>query len=289
MKSDVGLQIRPSPYPLSGKTNLFDMETAEQLLEKLNRQFRAGEPAAVLLRTLTALEAAIRHNPPRVREIILDDAPVKQEPLVDVPFVPDAEPVIQILEVDEAEIEEELRELKAAAELRQIRQQHLRPDLTNLNDDEPDFGKNMQVPSPVFRKQVPTPITNDPVPVQVAPIQPTTPTKSAAELNDTISDRAASLNDRFRTAETAEDRPKFLEPLPDIRMAIGINDRFRFAGDLFGGDAEAFSITLGLVNSAGSLAEARRRLEEKIREKGSWKPDHPSLLELFQLLERRYS
>jgi hypothetical protein len=58
---------------------------------------------------------------------------------------------------------------------------------------------------------------------------------------------------------------------------------------LFGGDAEAFSITLGLVNSAGSLAEARRRLEEKIREKGSWKPDHPSLLELFQLLERRYS
>ena len=265
------------------------METAEQLLEKLNRQFRAGEPAAVLLRTLTALEASIRHNPPRVRETILDDAPVKQEPLVDFPFVPDAEPIIQILEVDEAEIEEELRELKEAAELRQVRQQHLRPDLTHLNDEEPDFGKKIPAPSPAFRQQADTPLISDTVPVQSAPPQPTTPTKSATELNDTISDRAASLNDRFRTAETAEDRPKFLEPLPDIRKAIGINDRFRFAGDLFAGDTETFSLTLGLVNDAGSLAEARRRLEEKIREKGSWQPDHPSLLELFQLLERRYS
>jgi hypothetical protein len=290
MKSDVGLQIRPSPYPLSGKTNPFDMETAEQLLEKLNRQFRAGEPAAVLLRTLTALENAIRHTPPRVRDMSEDETSAAGQQLPPAqPVLSEPDPVIQMLEVDEAEIEEELRALREAAELRQIRQQHLRPDLSHLNDDEPGFEKNYPVPSAGTMPHASTLPMHEPMPVQaVAPV-PSTPMKPATELNDAMSDRASSLNDRFRSAGTADERPKFLEPIPDIRKAIGINDRFRFVNDLFSGDAEAFSITIGLVNESGSYADARRMLEMKIREKGSWQPDHPSLKELLHLLERRYS
>lgn len=268
------------------------METAEQLLEKLNRQFLAGEPAAVLLRTLTALEYAIRHQPPVVRNI--EPAPTSPEQgppaFIEASSEPDPEPVIQILEVDEAEIEEELRALQEAAALRQIRQQHLRPDLTHIDEDGPI---DQQQPSPVRHSPIGRPVSTslpkDPIPVPVEQIPHIPPPQRTTELNEAMADRASSLNDRFRVSGTAEDRPKFLEPITDLRKAIGINDKFRFVNELFSGDAEAFSHALVIVNDAGSLVRARMKLEEMIREKGSWLPDHPALRELLQLLERRYA
>ncbi len=137
------------------------METAEQLLEKLNRQFNAGEPAAIILRTLTALEAAIRRSPPLPRPALEQLPPATAAPVIlpdvdisaDLTEEPDAFPIVQILEVDEAEIEEELRALREAAELRQTRQQHLRPDLTTFQDAEVfSLNEGMQPsPQPVIR------------------------------------------------------------------------------------------------------------------------------------------
>jgi hypothetical protein len=291
MKSDVGLQVQTSPYPLSGKTNPFDMETAEQLLEKLNRQFRAGEPAAVLLRTLTALENAIRHNPPRVRDTEIEMSPLTEvfpQTTVESPE-PESQQVIAVLEVDEAEIEEELRALREAAELRQIRQQHLRPDLAHLDDDIILPRQPVAVQQRTSEPAGVIPPPPEPTPLETPKAPPSSAIKVATELNDAMADQGSSLNDKFRQADMPVERAKFLEPIPDIRKAIGINDRFRFVNDLFAGDSEAFSTTIGLINSSGSYAEARRWLEEKIKEAGLWQPDHPSLLELLQLLERRYS
>ena len=291
MKSDVGLQRRPPAVPLIGKTNPFDMETAEQLLEKLNRQFRAGEPAAVLLRTLTALETAIRHHPPAVRLPEPDLAPLQQivvQTLQDMPEPPE-DAVIEVLEVDEAEIEEELRALKEAAELRQVRQQHLRPDLTQISGDEPGSLTHQHLPTiePTPMRTVPqmTP-QHAPVPVQLPVAETTQPDKK--ELNETMADRSYSLNDRFRNSDVADDRPRYLEPISDLRSAIGINDRFRFVNELFAGDGEAFSRSIRNVNEAGGLAEALRRLESDINNAGCWRSNNPTLRELIQLVERRY-
>lgn len=291
MKSDVGLQRRPPAVPLSGKTNPFDMETAEQLLEKLNRQFRAGEPAAVLLRTLTALESSIRHRPPAVRLPEPDLPPLRQPlpPVLQDTPEPPSDAVIEVLEVDEAEIEEELRALKEAAELRQVRQQHLRPDLTQLSEDEPaplipqrppaiDPAQVRPAP-PVIAQQLPQPL-QAPVSGSIKPDQ--------KELNETMADLSSSLNDRFRNSEVTEDRPRFLEPITDLKTAIGINDRFRFVNELFAGDNEAFSRSIRDINQAGDRTEALRILEADISRVGCWRSDHPALRELIQLVERRY-
>lgn len=291
MKSDVGLQRRPPAVPLVGKTNPFDMETAEQLLEKLNRQFRAGEPAAVLLRTLTALETAIRHHPPAVRLPEPDMAPLDRIVLqtgLDMPEPPE-DAVIEVLEVDEAEIEEELRALKEAAELRQIRQQHLRPDLTQISGDEPE-----PLPSHPQPALEPPPIPPPP-PVATAPSPGPAPMPvtemikpDQKELNESMADGSASLNDRFRNADAPNDRGRFIEPISDLKTAIGINDRFRFVNELFGGDGEAFSRSIRDINEAGGRAEALRRLEADIRSAGCWRADLPALRELIQLVDRRY-
>jgi len=268
------------------------METSEQLLEKLNRQFRTGEPAAVLLRTLTALEYAIRHHPPKVQDIEPAALPtnIPSPQIVQASDEPESEPVIEILEVDEAEIEEELRTLREAAELRQIRQQHLRPDLTHVDNEEsgaqeaPFPGRNASSDQPAS-----TSLPHDPRPQPSTP-DPTIPLiNKPTDLNESMADSASSLNDRFRVAETADERSRFLEPIDDLRKAIGINDRFRYVNELFDGDSEAFSDTLGVINAAGSYDQACLKLEEKIKEKGSWHPDNPALRELRQLLERRYS
>jgi hypothetical protein len=264
------------------------METAEQLLEKLNRQFRAGEPAAVLLRTLTALEAAIRHHPPVFKESAQVEEPVSVSPinsLMDFPE-PDADAVIEVLEMDESEIEEELRALREAAELRQIRQQHLRPDLTHIPDEEQDQAeKNIQI-------NIPAPVSTPPPPhskdvTSSLPLPP--PIHSTPELNDVMADRSSSLNDRFRHPDAGVDRPKFLEPIADLRQAIGINDRFRFINELFAGHSDAFAHAIRAINESGSYEQAVFTLQQTLTELGTWRPENPAVREMLHLLERRYA
>ena len=52
------------------------------------------------------------------------------------------------------------------------------------------------------------------------------------------------------------------KPISDIAAAIGINDRFYFIRELFSGDAMAYSDTIGRLNSAASLGEAMKILDE---------------------------
>ena len=266
------------------------METAEQLLEKLNRQFRAGEPAAVLLRTLTALETAIRHHPPSFKDTA---APVEEagpvfplNSLMDFPE-PDADAVIEVLELDESEIEEELRALREAAELRQIRQQHLRPDLTHIPDEGQDQAEeNIQINIPAIVSTPPTPHPKD---VTSSLQTPPPITHSTQELNDVMADRSSSLNDRFRHPDSGVDRSKLLEPIADLRQAIGINDRFRFINELFAGNSDAFSHAIRAINESRSYDQALLTLQQTLTAQGTWRPENPALRELHQLLKRRYA
>jgi hypothetical protein len=51
-------------------------------------------------------------------------------------------------------------------------------------------------------------------------------------------------------------------PIADIAAAIGINDKFYFIRELFSGDGKAYIDTIGRLNSAASLGEAMRILDE---------------------------
>lgn len=51
-------------------------------------------------------------------------------------------------------------------------------------------------------------------------------------------------------------------PIDDIASAIGINDKFYFIRELFSGDSLAYQDTIKRLNSASSLGEAMRILDE---------------------------
>jgi hypothetical protein len=275
------------------------METSEQLLEKLNRQFNAGEPAAIILRTLSALETAIRRSPPLPRVYAEEEPQVPEDTIASIPEATpqvimeddsDLPPFIQVLEVDEAEIEEELRALREAADLRQSRQQHLRPDLTLLEDAEVyplDEEFHPQIPAGLHHETVQT---NESIPPpSVHPTGEQSPGNLGRELNDAIAEQSSSLNDRFRTSAQGSEHPKFLTPIADLRSAIGINDRFRFVNDLFSGDGNVFTQAIHYLDHCSSYAEAVGWIENYLKSSGKWNPEHPSVRDFLQLLERRYA
>ena len=244
----------------------------------------------MLLRTLTALETAIRHHPPVFKDPVTpveESGPVYTiNALMDSPE-PDTDAVIEVLEVDESEIEEELRALREAAELRQIRQQHLRPNLTHIPDEDPDRSEEINqvdIPAPVSAP--PLPLTKD-VASSLTPPPPTI--HSTPELNDLMADRSSSLNDRFRHPNAGDDRPKFLEPIADLRQAIGINDKFRFINELFAGNSDAFAHAIRSINESRSYEQAVLTLQQTLTEQGTWRPENPAVREMLQLLERRYA
>jgi len=51
-------------------------------------------------------------------------------------------------------------------------------------------------------------------------------------------------------------------PITDIAAAIGINDKFYFIRELFSGDNKAYTDTIRRLNSAASLGEAMRILDD---------------------------
>jgi hypothetical protein len=52
-------------------------------------------------------------------------------------------------------------------------------------------------------------------------------------------------------------------PLPDLKAAIGINDKFLFINELFKGDLQEYNRTIDRLNAASVMADAEEILEEK--------------------------
>jgi hypothetical protein len=98
-----------------------------------------------------------------------------------------------------------------------------------------------------------------------APSQPQAKPKEAVK---------AILADRFGATGTIGEKissPKKDEaitsamqnrPIADIAAAIGINDKFYYIRELFSGDATAYNDTVRRLNSASSLGEAMKILDE---------------------------
>jgi len=73
-------------------------------------------------------------------------------------------------------------------------------------------------------------------------------------------------------------------PVSDLQKAIGINDKFRFIKELFGGDSDLYMETINKINSIGSLGAAVSYIESKF----SWDKNNESVKQLISLLRRRY-
>ncbi len=77
-------------------------------------------------------------------------------------------------------------------------------------------------------------------------------------------------------------------PVSDLRAAIGINDKFQFANELFAGEMKEYDIAIQQLNSAETMESASeyfRSLEQLY----NWDPENETVKRLYDLVDRRYT
>ena len=75
----------------------------------------------------------------------------------------------------------------------------------------------------------------------------------------------------------------------DLRTAFGLNERFYFTNELFGGDGQEFVRAINEFNHLSSLDDAKRLLIAKFIPQFGWKEDNEIAEEFITIIKRRYS
>jgi hypothetical protein len=77
-----------------------------------------------------------------------------------------------------------------------------------------------------------------------------------------------------------------LDPIKDLKTAIGINDKFQFTATLFNGDEKAFEMAVKTINGFKIYAEAQFWIKSNLREQYNW-DETAVVVKAFDLLVKR--
>ncbi len=174
------------------------------------------------------------------------------------------EKIVEVLNIDEKEIERELEEMKKAAELKNELGQKNRQPMPNSYDP---------------MEEVPTLAIHSPVKEKVRTIAPKDRNDiSSSERNESLKDAKTELAQKLTDV-----------PIRDLRKAIGINDRYLFINELFGGDEAMFERSVKTLNQFSILPEAEFWMQRELKLKLAWNEDAPIVQQFIQLVRRRFS
>ncbi|MBL0355732.1 MAG: hypothetical protein IPP72_02070 [Chitinophagaceae bacterium] len=248
------------------------MERVETLVQKLQEQLKQGAPPAKLLLTVQMLQHQLLHlqsAEPAARAAVTVSMPVNANlPSAGAAETPDAvipvepvqeEKIIEVLQVDEAEVEAELEEIKRNAALMQQISGHSKPQLLfEIQEDD-------------------------------IPTLPKQPVPEKKEVNDIAASEAASLNDTLKTPTTEVSHKLTELPVKDLKKAIGVNERFLYLNELFRGDEAMYERSIKTINSFSIFPEAEYWIRRELKTKLGWKDSNPAVMQFDQLVKRRFS
>lgn len=243
------------------------MDRVETLSERLSNQLEKKASIEELLVTVQMLQAELLHlqstesessqskvaiNIPSVFEEIStqENQTEKKE--------------FHVLQIDEADIDAELEQIRKAAEA--INSVSL---------------KNR--PAAFF-----DPIEDTPTLSQQKPIVPVE--NNQKELNEVIAQKdQTSLNDKLK-----EDKKELSDtlkdtPVKDLKKAIGINDRFLFINELFSGDEIMYERSIKTINGFSIYAEAEYWIRRELKTKLGWNEQSSTVKQFDQIVKRRFS
>lgn len=243
------------------------MDRVETLSERLRDQLEKKAPIEELLVTVQMLQAELLHlqsadadnHQPKVAIDIpsmFEEIPTDNNQGVDKEF--------QVLQIDEAEIEEELEQIRRAAEaINNVSLKNRPPAFFDPIEDTPTLSNRKSTPPAETHKK---------------------------ELNETIvQNDQTSLNDKLR--EDKKELSDTLKDLPvkDLKKAIGINDRFLFLNELFNGDETMYERSIKTINSFSIYAEAEYWIRRELKVKLGWDEQSEAVKQFNQLVKRRFS
>jgi hypothetical protein len=132
-----------------------------------------------------------------------------------------------------------------------------------------DVAKVIDSPKPIIQT-IEVRIPNLPI---LEPITPVVPPAIPKEINTTITN--TELQEKLA-----------LDPIKDLKTAIGINDKFQFIASLFNGDEKAFEQAVKSINGFKIYAEAQFWIKSNLRGQYKW-DDTAEVVKAFDLLVKR--
>ena len=264
------------------------MDRVETLLQQLQLQFSEKATAKKLLLTTKLLQHELLYlvaaEPAAAKDVVVVSMPLNVEPVVQTiepvkqpdftkqpdqvkqpdNIAPNSAKVIEVLQVNEADVEAELEEIKKNATSIQQITTHNKPVL--LFDFEED--------------EIPT------LPQQNSS-QAALPEKK--EVNQAVGTNAISFNDILK-APSVELSDKLTEAaVKDLKKAIGINDRFLYINELFRGDEVMYERSIKTINSFSIFPEAEYWIRRELKTKLGWVDAESTVKQFDQLVKRRFS
>lgn len=242
------------------------MNRVSTLLQKLQKQLDANSPAEVMLQTVQFLQAELLHGLEKKTVSAYDRVSVVMPVMYDLsikainPEVGSEEKIVQVLQIDEKEVEEELKQIKKDAEKVNARSSH---NTSSLLFDPVD--------------DVPTLAHQDPV------------HKKTALVNDLQFKYPESLNDRLKESKIELSQSLTSVPIKDLKKAIGVNDRFLFINELFRGDEAMYERSIKTIQNFSIYAEAEFWIRRELKVKIGWLDNEPVVKQFDQLIRRRFS
>jgi hypothetical protein len=192
------------------------------------------------------------------------------------PLIKQEEPeekVYELLEVDEAELEAELEEIRKKAEFNQklqAKQAQLKPGILFDFDDEEETPA---LPTLVHQKRNSKPVN------ETKPVTPEeTPVKEDVSLNESL-------------RQDTNDVVQFLEksPIKDLRKAVGINEKYQYINELFRGDEDMYERSIKTINNFSAYGEAHYWIERELKVKIGWDMTKQVTKDFYSLVKRRFS
>ena len=252
------------------------MERVETLCNLLTEKLQQKASADEMLNIVRMLESELLHfkniTPPE--DISDNNAAVKVSKLFEEETknhiteeekIPE-EKTTEVLQIDEADIEAELEEIKKIAEERNIISMHSKPPLT--------YDPMDDIPTMAGRK----PAENEAV--------TTSPLKEIHELQPV--NNIITPNEPFRKPENEPELPEG-EPIKDLKKAILGDERQDYIDELFRGDEAMYERSIKTINGFAIYAEAEFWIRRELKLKLAWADKNETVRHFDQLVRRRFA
>ncbi|GEM_PF-699884 len=126
------------------------------------------------------------------------------------------------------------------------------------------------------------PATNEEIPSEEALMD-----SLEEESQNMMIDERPTVQEQAEPGTTVADRVG-LQRVKDLKKAMGINERFLFANELFGGDMNAFTQAVQELNHISSRTDADRMMNEQLASKYRWDEDSEVTESFRNLVARRF-
>lgn len=240
------------------------MDRVSTLLKKLQNQLDENSSAREMLQTVQILQAELIKKVEKKQDLFNERISVLMPVTFNIIEIEKVnagtaeEKIVQVLQVDERDIEEELRQIKKKAEAVNARVSHNRPGFL--------FDPLEDVPTLAHQDQVDK--------------------KPTDELSFEYRE---SLNDRLKEDKIELSHSLTSSPIKDLKKAIGVNDRFLFINELFRGDVAMYERSIKTIQNFSIYAEAEFWIRRELKVKIGWLDSEPVVKQFDQLVKRRFA